>query len=483
MSNSTTAPLQDTVNPDELTRSCSNPVLFLFVKAIGWLVLALALDLLNGARLLAPGLLVNCPWMTFGRVAAAAEHVLIYGFVLQAGMGVLLWLMVRLSRNAFHGHGLAYAAIGLWNLGVLLGLLGILAGMNTGYPMLEMPGFAAIMIGVAYLILGLLVLIQFHGRRKRELYVSQWYLLLALLIFPWAFFAAQMALHFQSVPGMVQGLIYWWFERNFKVLWVVSIGIALILYFVPMLLKRPLQDRTLAFYGFWSLVLVGGWGGVPTGVPLPSWVIGVSVVSTTLLVIPLTCFVLSLYRTVDGQWKAFRTDPTLQFMGIGTIGLLLTFLGEVVAARPFFQALTGLTTYGKMLDVLLYFGFFGIVIFGAIYYIVPRLIDAKWPCEVMIRIHFWGSLIGIVLGAVAFEIGGFAQGIMLNIPESSFLNIIRFSQPIAGLALLASGIFALAQLAFLANLSWLCLLRFGSCCLPAKWLPEELSSNSVEVNA
>ena len=45
-----------------------------------------------------PDFLGEIPWLTFGRVYPAGMNCMVYGWAFTAGMGVLVWLMARLTR-------------------------------------------------------------------------------------------------------------------------------------------------------------------------------------------------------------------------------------------------------------------------------------------------------------------------------------------------------------------------------------------------
>ncbi len=56
--------------------------------------------------------------------------------------------------------------------------------------------------------------------------------------------------------------------------------------------------------------------------------------------------------------------------------------------------------------------------FGAIYYIVPRLAGCEWLSARLIRQHFWFSVYGIAALVVCMLVGGLAQGASVNSPEN-----------------------------------------------------------------
>src|SRR6187200_2864498 len=179
------------------------PVLFFYASAIVWLLLGTLLAGLTSFKLHAPDLLSNISFLTWGRVRPAHMNVMVYGWASMAGMGSAIWLMARLCRTTLRHPLLLISGAAFWNLGVLMGIVGILVGDNTGYEWLEFPGYAAITLFVAYLLIMTWALIMFRYRRRGHVYITQWYLLGAFLWFPWLYAATQIMLFVLPVQGVM----------------------------------------------------------------------------------------------------------------------------------------------------------------------------------------------------------------------------------------------------------------------------------------
>ena len=66
------------------------------------------------------------------------------------------------------------------------------------------------------------------------------------------------------------------------------------------------------------------------------------------------------------------------------------------------------------------YAFFTMVMFGSMYYIVPRIVGREWRYATLIKLHFWASVYGIGLMTLMLLAGGLAQGSSLNDPTLSF---------------------------------------------------------------
>jgi cytochrome c oxidase cbb3-type subunit 1 len=56
------------------------------------------------------------------------------------------------------------------------------------------------------------------------------------------------------------------------------------------------------------------------------------------------------------------------------------------------------------------YAFFSMVIFGSMYYIVPRLVGREWRYATLIKLHFWASVYGLGLMTLMLLAGGLMQG-------------------------------------------------------------------------
>lgn len=445
----------------EIDQSCRLPLLLLLLSALAWLAAGSVLALIASVQLHAPAFFGNCPFFTHGHVKPAANNALIFGFASQAGIAVALWLFCRLGRTPlFRPLAVAIAAI-FWNLGVTAGVVGIFAGDSTGFEWLEMPRYASSILFAAYAAFGVCALITFKLRREAVLYPSQWYLLAAFFWFPWIYSAAQMLLVIHPVRGAMQAAVNYWFVGNFFNLWLAPLGLAVIFYFVPKILERPLHSRPLALFGFWTLAIFGSWAGTHPGAPLPAWVNSISSAASVLLLIPAVAVALNLGRTMAGIAPGQKPTRTCLFVSSAALGYLLAVvIGACAALCPIME----FTHFAAAQSQLMIFGFFALAVAGAVYYIVPRLTQREFPSAGLVKLHLYGGGLGAAISAAALIIAGFMQGRGLNNPATPFLDVAASIKPLLLLNTLGVALLALAALAFFGNFVWLLAKAARECC-------------------
>ncbi len=108
--------------------------------------------------------------------------------------------------------------------------------------------------------------------------------------------------------------------------------------------------------------------------------------------------------------------------------------------------------------------------FGAIYYILPRLlmIDNDTWCPHLIKWHFGLSLAGILLSYLALLVGGISQGVMLGDGTHSFVEVVHGTLMPLQMSTLGDLLFLAGTTLFAINFarvvgSWCC-----QCCLASR---------------
>ena len=422
------------------------PVLLFFGTAIFWLLIGSLLALVASFKMSIPGFLDNEAWLTFGRVRPAHMNTVIYGWASAAGIGVGLWLMARLCRVAMMHTSLLIVAAIFWNLGVLVGTLGILAGDSRSIEWLEFPGYSTPILFIAYAFIGIWGIIMFRFRRPGHVYVSQWYLLAAFLWFPWLYGTVNILLIWQPILGSAQGAVNWWYAHNVLGLWFTPIGLASAYYMIPKVIGRPIHSYYLSILGFWSLALFYSWNGMHhlIGGPFPAWMISASVVASIMMFIPVITVAINHHMTMKGHFDGLKWSPTLRFTVFGAMSYtVVSFQGSLMAI-PTLNQITHFTHYTIGHSHLGLYAFFTMMMFGAMYYITPRLVGWEWPSANLIRWHFWLAAIGILVMVGALTLGGIIQGLALYDPAVNFMNSMHFASPflwvrsISGLLLTAA---------------------------------------------
>lgn len=425
----------DTLRRAAIDKSVKGPVLFLFLNAAFWLMASTILGVVAATKLVAPGFLGECAFLQYGRLQPAHINALVYGWGIQAALGVMLWIMARRSgQELTRGKSLMYVAGVFWNIAVTLGLLGILFGQSTSMEWMEMPKFVWPILLISFLTFAWPMATMF-GRafRPEGFMVSTWYILGACFWFPWIFITANVALHCLPGLGALGAGINAWYVHTLILLFFTPVAIGAAYYFIPKITGQPVASDQLSKAGFWMLAILAGWTGMQhyMGGPLPAWMPAVGAMTGVLLLIPVGLVGWNHHLTTLGQHHLVATSPTLRFIFVGAAFYPVS--GAVLALISAFS--TGATLqfthawYG--FQIIAIYGFFSMCAFGAIYYIVPRVAGCEWLSVRLIRNHFWFSVYGIGTIVVMSLVAGIQHGGDLNSSEmwdQDFMAVIWNAQ-------------------------------------------------------
>lgn len=429
----TTASNSASLSRAAIDRSVKAPVLFLFANAAMWLLASTVMGLIASIKLVSPDFL-NKDWLWFlnyGRLQPAHMSALIYGWAMQAGLGVSIWLLARRSGQPLErGAGALVTAGVFWNIGVTLGVVGILGGYGSALQWLEFPAYVWPLLLISFLLIALRM-VTHHNRANRQsgFMLTSYYVLAGLFCFPWIFLTANLVLNCfaQSAPlGAIGSGVNAWYVSTLILLFFAPVGLGTCYYFIPKITGQPVHSYQLAQIGFWGLIVLGGWTGMQKymGGPLPAWMPIIGGMASLLLLVPAGIVALNHHLTTHGKHDLIGTSPTLRFVFVGSFSFLV---------MSGLQALTGNfwtggslqfshAEYGYHLAAI--YGFFSMAMFGAIYYVVPRLAGCEWLSARLIRNHFWFSVYGIAALVVCMVVGGMAQGQSANSPDNWNQSII-----------------------------------------------------------
>jgi len=402
--------------PDQraaIDRSVRHPVMFFFTSASAWLAVSLLFGLVSMFKLRMPGLADECSWLDYGRLMPAHLDTLIYGWGVQMAFGVLVWLLARLSWNECRNAGTILVAGHLWNLGVLAGLIGLLSGHSTGISWMEFPAFAWPALLTAYAAIAVWALVQLRLRPKGEPFVAYWFALAAVLWFPWLFATAHLFVFVFIGHPLATPLVGAWYKSGMLYLFFVPVAAAAAMYLASKVSGRALASRSSALLGFWALAIVAPWAGMQklAGAPVPYFLPYIGAAATVFLAIPLLAVSGNVLVTLAGCRNLATKSPALRFVAAGMFGMVILAAANLTMFIPGATLpLSQFSISGYSYDVFALYGVFGMTAFGAVYFIVPRLVRCEWPSGGMIRSHFWFSVYGALTIALFGIFGGLAQG-------------------------------------------------------------------------
>ena len=399
-------------------------VVSLLLTGLFWLTVSALFGFLVAVKLQFPEF-CNWSFLNFGRLAPAADASFTFGWSSSAAMAVGVWVVARSSGRAPSTWLVSFGAV-LWNGGVLIGVVSLLAGMMRPFTGLEFPtGVYGIMFaGLCFVATWLAVTFRAGG----TLSLSLMFTCGGVAWLGWSLLTGNLLLALQNVTGVVQQISASWVASGVIWLWLVPVALGAAYYVVPKASGQPIHSGALGRALFWFYFITAGLVSSArlSGGPVPLWVGSLAAATTILLLVPIVGTAYNLYCTARHS-NALHASPSLRFIlfGLGVLSVVsvlsaLSVLRSVDYAVHFTSFETGLRS-------LLLRGSVSMILFGSIYYMMPRLSGCEWLSSTLINWHFLGSAYGSCISSVMLILSGFAAGSVLGDAESNFSQVLELA--------------------------------------------------------
>ncbi len=423
-------------------------IVFVFLScAVVWLLIASTAGLLSSIKLHEPDFLTSQAWMTFGRMRTLHLNSVAYGWTPMAAFGLTIWLLPRLLKTPLMGGRFALLGVMLWNAALIAGLGSIAAGLSDGLEWLEIPWQIDILFVLGGALIGLPLVFTLQNRRVQHLYVSIWYMGAALFWFPILFLIGNFpGLHF----GVEQATMNWWYGHNVLGLYYTPIALGCIYYFLPKIIGRPIQSYNLSLLGFWALAFFYGQVGGHhlVGGPVPGWLVTLSIVQSMMMIVPVLAFSVNQHLTMRGNFRTLIYSPTLRFIVFGGMMYTLSSVQGSFEALRSINTVTHFTHFTVAHAHLGLYAFVAMVMFGGIYFVMPRVMAWEWPYPKLIALHFWLVVLGFGVYFVGLSIGGWLQGEYMLDAAKPFIESVKVTIPYLEARSIGGGLMTLGHLVF-----------------------------------
>jgi len=369
---------------------------------------------MGAIELVAPDLLGNIPWIVFGRIRQIHTNVVMFGFVGTGLLGVAHYLVPTLLRTPLYSERLGKLTLWLWNLALAVGVVTLSMGhtQNREYAEFIWP----VDIGVL-MVLALIFYNLFQTLRRRTetlLYVSVWYVFGALIFTFFTYFFGNAIWNpgTGSISGMPDAILAWFYGHNILGFFFTPLAVAAAYYIIPIVCRAPLYSHTLSLIGFWSILLLYSHIGTHHLIqaPAPTWLKVIAITGSVGMVVPVMTVLVNLWLTMKDRLGYLYSNIGGKFVLAGTVWYLLTCLQGPLQSLPYVQRLTHFTNWVIAHAHMGVFGFAGSITFGAMFFILPRIMGKPLYSKQLAEIQYWLFLIGMIGFFTVLTTAGLIQG-------------------------------------------------------------------------
>jgi cytochrome c oxidase cbb3-type subunit 1 len=156
---------------------------------------------------------------------------------------------------------------------------------------------------------------------------------------------------------------------------------------------------------------------------VPGWIATIAIVSCAMLTFHYIVTALNLRRAFG------HSAVSMKFIAFGLAAYVIGGFGDAVTSMRSVAEITQFTWMTQAQSQLAILGAFSMIVFGAIYFLVPRISNQAWPSASLIRAHYVAALAGTAALVIALAGAGIVQGRDLADPAVSFADIAAHTRP------------------------------------------------------
>ncbi len=387
------------------------------IATIIWGVVGMTVGLWVALQLVYPTVLNLQPYFNFGRIRPLHTNAVIFAFVGNAMFMGIYYSLQRLLKARMFSDVLSTIHFWGWQLIIVAAAITLPLGFSTAKEYAELEWPIDIAITIVWVIFGFNMFATIIKRRERHLYVAVWFYI--------ATFVTVAVLHlvnsfelpvtlFKSYSwyaGVQDALVQWWYGHNAVAFFLTTPFLGLMYYFMPKAANRPVFSYKLSIIHFWALIFLYIWAGPHhlLYTALPNWAQSLGIVFSFMLIFPSWGGMINGLLTLRGAWDKVREDVILKFMVVAVTAYgMSTFEGPLLSLK----SINAVAHYSDWIVAHVHIGglgWNGMLTFGILYWLIPRMYKTELYSKKLANIHFWLATLGILFYAIPMYWAGFQQ--------------------------------------------------------------------------
>ena len=430
-----------------------------------WGVVGMLVGLWVSLQLVFPSLNIT-QYGSFGRLRPLHTNAVIFAFV---GNGIFMgvyYSLQRLCKARMFSDILSKIHFWGWQLIIVAAAITLPLGFTTSKEYAELEWPIDIAITLIWVVFGWNMIGTIIKRREKHLYVAIWFYIATLVTVAVLHIVNSFELPislFKSYTwyaGVQDALVQWWYGHNAVAFFLTTPYLGLMYYFMPKAANRPVYSYRLSIIHFWSLIFLYIWAGPHhlLYTALPNWAQSLGVVFSLMLIFPSWGGMINGLLTLRGAWDKVRDDVILKFMVVAVTAYgMATFEGPMLSLK----SISAVSHYTDWIVAHVHvgaLGWNGMLTFGIIYWLIPRLFSTSLYSKKLANSHFWLSTLGIVFYAVPLYWAGFTQSSMWKqFTEAgqlkyTFLETVTYMKPFYAMRSLGGTLYLLGTCLMVYNI-------------------------------
>jgi cytochrome c oxidase cbb3-type subunit I/II len=393
--------------------------MFLIVTLL-WGLVGMLVGLVIALQLTNPIFNLNLPWLSFGRLRPLHTNAVIFAFAGNAIFTGVYYSAQRLLKARMWSDVLSRLHFWGWQTIIVAAALTLPLGITQSKEYAELEWPIDITVVLVWVVFAVNLFGTIARRRERHLYVALWFYIATVVAIAVLYIFNNLAVvagpfkSYSIYAGVQDAFMQWWYGHNAVAFFLTTPFLGMMYYFLPKAAERPVFSYRLSILHFWTLVFIYIWAG-PHHLhytALPAWASTLGMLFSVMLWMPSWGGMVNGLLTLRGAWHKVTEDPVLKFFVVAvTFYGMSTFEGPMLAIKSV-NALSHYTDWTIAHVHAGALGWVGFMVFGMVYWLLPRLFQTELWSRRLAEMHFWIATIGILLYIVAIYAAGLTQGLM-----------------------------------------------------------------------
>ena len=362
-------------------------------------------------------------WTNFGRLRPLHTSAVIFAFGGNVLLATSFYVVQRTSRTRLAGGMWPWFVFWGYQIFIVLAATGYLLGVTQSKEYAEPEWYVDLWLTIVWVAYLLIFLATLWKRKEPHIYVANWFYLSFIVTIAMLHIVNNLSIpvdwsgtkSVQVFAGVQDAMTQWWYGHNAVGFFLTTGFLAIMYYFIPKRVNRPVYSYRLSIVHFWSLIFIYIWAG-PHHLhytALPQWAQTLGMTFSVMLWMPSWGGMINGVMTLSGAWDKLRTDPVVRMMVVSLAFYgMSTFEGPLMSVRAV-NSLSHYTEWGIGHVHSGALGWVGYISFGALYCLVPWLYKKKaLYSKSLVEWHFWISTIGILFYMISMWFAGILEGLM-----------------------------------------------------------------------
>ena len=403
---------------------------------------------------------------SFGRLRPLHTNAVIFAFV---GNGIFMgvyYSLQRLCKTRMFSDVLSNIHFWGWQAIIVAAAITLPMGLTSSKEYAELEWPIDIAITLIWVVFGWNMFGTILKRRERHLYVAIWFYIATFVTVAVLHIVNSFAIpvslfkSYSWYAGVQDALVQWWYGHNAVAFFLTTPYLGLMYYFMPKAANRPVFSYRLSIIHFWSLIFLYIWAGPHhlLYTALPNWAQSLGVVFSFMLIFPSWGGMINGLLTLRGAWDRVRDDVILKFMVVAVTAYgMSTFEGPMLSLKNV-NAIAHFTDWIIAHVHIGALGWNGMLTFGILYWLIPRIFRTSLHSQRLANNHFWLGTLGMIFYAVPLYWAGFTQSSMWKqFTEAgqlkyTFLETVTYLKPFYMMRALGGTLYLLGVILMIYNI-------------------------------